>query len=328
MALSLPSRARIAGVIAPLFVAAAVAVAPTAVVLSSTGPLRQRVALTVDGRSWRDVSPPVTGWIDDATFFDARHGWVVSEDCAAGKGKVARTGDGGRTWHAARFGGHSCSAGSEFGLDFADAWHGWIVDVEASGGFARLWRTTDGGRSWRLLLERLPGNGRVRFRTAREGWLGGYNGLYRSRHGGRQWLRIRGFGRDYGRFAPPRFFGGAGITAAVSEHTAAAFRTGDGGRHWQRTLLVPLPRQPWLFDPLSLSSPQPSVCWLTVGGRRWSLLFVTSDGGRSWHERRPLPVDSGPLAAIDGRTAVLPVFRRKHTIVLVTHDGGRSWRPR
>ncbi len=295
--------------------------------MSSGSPDRERIVLTQDGRTWRESEPPRIGWIDDATFIDARHGWVVSEDCARGKGEVARTSDGGRTWRGAPFGGHSCSAGSRFTLDFVDARHGWIVDVEASGGFARLWRTNDGGRSWRLIVRRLPGNGPVRFRTARDGWLGGYGGLYRSRHAGRLWLRIRGFGRGYGGFVPPRFFGRTGVTAAVSEHTAAAFRTSDGGRHWQRTLLARLPREPWLFGPVSLSVPQPGVCWLTVNGQR-SSLYVSTDGGRSWMRRRPLPVDFGSLQAIDAQTAVVPVYRNKHTVVLVTHDGGRTWRPR
>jgi photosystem II stability/assembly factor-like uncharacterized protein len=313
--------------IAPLLVAAAVAAAPTAIVVSNAKPQTERVALTTDGRSWRDVSPPRTGWIDDATFIDASHGWVVSEDSAAAKGRVARTTDGGRTWRSVRFGGHSCSAGSQFLLEFVDARHGWIVDVEASGGFSRLWRTIDGGRTWRVLVERMPGLGPVAFRTRTEGWTGGYDGLYRSRDGGRWWRRVQTVQRGSTGFFPPRFYGRTAVAAAVSTGAPAAFayRTTDGGRHWQRTLQVRLPAEPLIFGPVSLSAPRPGVCWLTVAGSK-SKLYVSVDGGRSW-ARRQLP-SRGRLEAIDARTAVVAVRRAPRDVVLVTHDGGRSWRPR
>jgi hypothetical protein len=52
------------------------------------------------------------------------------------------------------------------------------------------------------------------------------------------------------------------------------------------------------------------------------MLYVSTDGGRSWTRRAPLPIASGELAAIDGRTAVLPVYRDTGTLIVVTHDGG------
>jgi photosystem II stability/assembly factor-like uncharacterized protein len=287
----------------------------------------RHLALTRDGRAWRESSPPHVGWIDDATFIDARHGWVVSEYCVSGRGMVARTVDGGKTWRSAPFGGHSCSTGSTFSLDFVDARHGWIVEYEA-GGFADLWRTTDGGRRWQWLRHRLPGDGAVEFRTPSVGWLGGFDGLYRTHDAGRHWRRALLPGKHFGAFASPQFFGRSAVTAAVGDRTAAAFRTTDGGRHWRRTLLVRLPREPSVFTPVRLSAPERGVCWLTIRGRR-SLLYTTANGGRTWARRPPLPLlPSGPLRAVDRRTAVLPVYRNKRAVVVVTHDGGRTWRRR
>jgi photosystem II stability/assembly factor-like uncharacterized protein len=314
--------------IAPLLVAAAFAGLPTAVVLPNTEPQKGRVALTVDGRSWRDVSPPRVGWIDDATFIDASHGWVVSEDCALAQGRVARTTDGGQTWRSATFVAHSCSAGSQFVLDFIDAHNGWIVDVEGSGGFARLWRTTNAGRTWRLIVERMPGLGPVSFNTPTDGWAGGYDGLYRTRDAGRTWRRVSRPGKGFGAFVSPHFVSRLAITAAVDGRTAAAFRTIDGGRHWRRTLRVSLPSEPSVFEPVQLSTPAPGIYWLTVNGRR-TQVYVSIDGGRTWTRRAALPINRvGPLQAIDAQTAVVAVYRAKHSELLVTHDGGRTWRLR
>jgi photosystem II stability/assembly factor-like uncharacterized protein len=302
-------------------VAQALAVALVAVVVGDG----RHLALTQDGRSWRESSPPHIGWIDDAMFIDARHGWVVSDDCVRAKGAVARTADGGRTWRSVPFTSHSCRAGARFLLDFVDARHGWIVDFR-EGASTRLWGTRDGGRSWRMLVNSLQGAGPVVFRTPRSGWLGGGDGLYRSVAGGRRWRRLPFFGRGYG-FSAPTFFGREGVTAAVIDTSAAAFRSADGGGHWQRTLFVRLPTGPCLFNPVSLSTPRSGVNWLVVNGRR-PLLYVSRDGGRSWNRRLRLPVLAGTLAAIDARTAVLPVYRTRRWVVLVTHDGGRTWRPR
>jgi hypothetical protein len=46
------------------------------------------------------------------------------------------------------------------------------------------------------------------------------------------------------------------VTAAVSNVTAAAFYTRNGGKHWRRTLLVPLPRGTLIFDPVRLERPE------------------------------------------------------------------------
>jgi photosystem II stability/assembly factor-like uncharacterized protein len=303
-------------------VAQALAVALVAVVVGDG----RHLALTRDGRSWRDSSPPHIGWIDDAMFIDARQGWAVSEDCTAGRGMVARTVDGGKTWRSAPFGGHSCSVGSSFSVDFVDARHGWIVENE-SDEFADLWRTTDGGSTWRWLRHRLPGHGPVKFGTSSVGWLGGSDGLYRTRDAGRHWRRVPRLGKRFGAFASPQFVGRSAVTVAVDPSTAAAFRTADGGRHWRRTLLVQLPAEPSIFNPVWLSAPRPGANWLVINGRR-PLLYVSTDGGRSWRRRSRLPLRAGTLEAIDERTAVLPVYRAKGWIVLVTHNGGRTWRRR
>jgi photosystem II stability/assembly factor-like uncharacterized protein len=284
---------------------------------------RTHVVASADGRSWRDVTPPGRKLAaDDATFLDARRGWVVSEDCASAQGEVARTADGGRTWRRTPFTSHTCNAGAGFVLDFVDASVGWVVQLEPTGPFARLYGTHDGGGTWRLVRDRLPDLGEVAFRTRTDGWLGGGSGLYRTTDGGRSWQR-----RIHGEFTAPAFSGRHGVVAALvadgRAYRVEALATADAGRTWRRILLSSRPLRLTRLPGVALSSPSPDVAWI-VAFAGPPLLYRTSDGGRHWSEHRIEIGNLQAVDAIDGKTAVASTLSGDGSL-FTTHNGGVSW---
>jgi photosystem II stability/assembly factor-like uncharacterized protein len=303
---------------------------------------RPRV-VAVAGRTLRDVTPPRTLFqAEDLLFADRRHGWFVSNDCAAGRALVHRTRDGGRSWRATPVRATNCAAGSALALAFADLRHGWLVRTFENAPGAELERTEDGGATWRRVSD-LPQLGRVVFRTARDGWLAradlaGEPSLFRSVDGGRTWTRRRVAPPRRWRQADvlpdlPRFFGRRGVlpvTLSGRHGSAVAFYvTADAGATWRpravqalrfRALLpgIPFPR----YAPTSVVSP--SVWWV-VTRIRPARVRVTTDGGRHWSISAP-PSPARPSSASisgAGRSAWLALGPR----LLASDDLGRSWRP-
>lgn len=108
------------------------------------------VFLTGDSLSWREITPPhMLFQFEDAVFLDSNRGWVVANDCAAGRAFVYRTSDGGRSWRSAAVDGINCAAGSRMNVTFADMKRGWLLGVDANGNPPyRFARTVDGGATW------------------------------------------------------------------------------------------------------------------------------------------------------------------------------------
>jgi photosystem II stability/assembly factor-like uncharacterized protein len=315
-------------------------------VVTSTGS-RTRL-LAGDGRSWRDVTPPhVRFQLEDLVFLDRRHGWLVTNDCAAGRALVDRTSDGGRTWAAAHVRPTNCAAGSALALSFVDQLHGWLVRTFENGPGAELARTVDGGRTWSRARE-LPLLGRVAFRTAREGWLARSDflavpNLFVTTNGGLTWrprkLLLPGGWGDARSFPDvPTFFGASGVLP-VSLFTprrsgVAFYVTSDGGQSWRvqsvrrvgfRTLLrsSPFPR----YVPNAVASPS---TWWVVPRIAVLRVLVTRDAGRHWRRSSPAAVSglaSARIAAAGGTAWLTLRMRSGRTQLLATRDAGRTWRP-
>jgi photosystem II stability/assembly factor-like uncharacterized protein len=292
----------------------------------------QHVFVTRDSRTWRDVTPPrLRSSVIDVVFINARTGWVVTNDCTAGRASVHRTSDGGRTWARTPVKPTNCAAGSRLELSFLDSKHGWLVRIYENGNQTGLDRTVDGGRVW--AHGGVPVKGSVVFRTTRQGFAARPDfrgwGLLLTSDGGRTWRRhalAAPPGWTGAAVAPdrPSFFGRDGVLPAdlvLGKRRAVAFYlTHDGGRTWQagpvRRVGLPITRDsnPFVFY-APVSVPRASTWWLAPTGRT---IAVTTDGGRHWRlERRP---KGTTLTAADGRHAWLSgdgLFR--------TSDGGGSW---
>jgi photosystem II stability/assembly factor-like uncharacterized protein len=328
-------------------IALARVVSPTFGVVATSSDSGTRLLARIDGRGWRDVTPPRAPFQpEDIVFLDRKRGWFVANDCVAGRASVYRTSDGGRTWSSARVDPTNCAAGSALALSFIDGEHGWLVRTVENAPHADLERTNDGGVTW-TKVSGLPFLGRVAFRTPREGWLarshvvGGPN-LLTTRNGGRTWTRrtlVLPPAWQSARAFPdvPKFFGTHGVlpvTLSAPRRSAIAFyTTRDGGRTWAvravqpvgyRTLLLhnPLPR----YVPSGIATVD---VWWAVAGVTRPRVLVTSDGGRHWSASRPGAPTRATFAAITaaGRaSAWLTLRSTRETRLLASSNGGRSWR--
>jgi photosystem II stability/assembly factor-like uncharacterized protein len=281
---------------------------------------------------FRDITPwnmPLE--LDDVEFLDGRTGWLAANDCALGRGLIARTRDGGRSWRGVTTAfSHGCAAGSRLDVAFADPRHGWLVNLQPTGPGASLYRTRDGGRTWQTLRAERSSIRRVVFTSASTGWgtwappPGAGAPLFRSADGGVTWVREEQL--PAGRYELPVFRGPSGVVVAAVRWSVLVYLTGDGGRRW--TPAGRLRFGEMLYEP-SVSSPAAGVWWITAFARRRTFLAVTADGGRSW-TRREVDLPGGAsfaLVATSGRAAWASQGGRLYR----TGDAGRTWtrvRPR
>ena len=289
--------------------------------------------VTRDGSAWRDVTPrgavsPRTGAsIDAVVFSGSDDGWLISSNCASGKGWVYRTHDLGRRWIRHGFHAHTCAAGANFVLDVLDPRTAWMVQNEPTGSLARLYRTRDGGSSWRTVSEHLPGLGSVAFADSTKGWLASRH-LFRTVDGGRNWSRQalpapRGYRGKLRALSRISFFGRNGVVAGEfyrGRDVLAFYRTADTGRHWR--LMSTLPGAgPYVFPQFTISAVSASTIWLLTSGAM-PVANVTTDGGRHW-SRHGLTQPFFAPVALTARVAAASNF---HGLPYITRDGGRTWR--
>lgn len=307
---------------------------------------RPRIFLSDDGHAWQEITPRRILWeLQDVVFSTGVVGWVVANDCAAGKAFVYRTTNGGRTWRSAPVRPTNCSAGSRLDLSFSDNKHGWLLNVFENGNRTPLEHTRDGGKTWTELAASAPLKGRIAFATPRDGWLArsdfaGPQQLYATRNGGRSWRRRlvtvpRGW-RGAQLFPDaPTFFGNRGVlpvSLARGKRTAVAFYvTSDAGKTWQPRATRPIKFALMACKPFARYVPtsvvSPSVWWIAAG-RRHSFIEVTTDAGESWHVSTPsnLPsVISSEISARDARRAWVTTAGLRGALY-ATGNGGRTWR--
>jgi photosystem II stability/assembly factor-like uncharacterized protein len=292
-----------------------------------------KVYVTVDGHSWRQVTPPgavrpgTFRAIDAVAFRGVREGWLIASDCSTGRGSVYRSSDGGRSWKAYAFHAHSCVGGANFSLYVESDKRAWVLQNEPTGPNSRVYRTTDGGRSWRLVSKLATYGGKVAFVSPRNGWLAGQR-LLRTVDGGRSWQiqplpAPRGYQGRLVLLTALRFFGRDGELAGQyggDKPVIGFYRTRDAGRHWH--LLSTLPgSSPATFPQFVLSAVSASTAWLLTAGAK-PAAYVTRDGGRRWSSHQLARRLFAPVA-LSARVAAASDF---HGVPYITRDGGRTWR--
>src|SRR6266496_1651070 len=251
------------------------------------------------GARFDDISPPAARAtrVDDVSFLDRKHGWVVIWNLDTVRVTVYRTNDGGRRWRAASAGSHSQNAGAVDTMQFLTRRLGWLVAQEPTAPSATLFTTGDGGASWHAVVA-LPEVAPVEFDTPTDAWQAGgpfSHALFHSTDGGHSWQRVRVPIPPRERtatvlYGSPAFFAREIVAPVtfVRAHTAelGVYRSTDGGHHWTLvSSLTPAGAQParCLPAPLSTSFATTSAWWVSArpGGR--PVAYLTPDAGRHWH---------------------------------------------
>jgi photosystem II stability/assembly factor-like uncharacterized protein len=331
-------------------------VAVTPVSSPGTIPRPRLLATTSVGGHFDAIGPRLPRFtvIDDVSFLDRDHGWLVGWNVANVGVTVYRTSDGGRTWQGRAVTTHTQNAGAVATVQFLDSKRGWLVSQEPTAPRARLYRSTDGGASWRLVDDRLPEVAPVVFGSAGDAWqAGGLSSrfLFHSVDGGRRWTRAR-LPVPAGERAARRLYGlpvrfGRTILAPVTflhrrAVHVAVYRSVDSGRSWTLAGVLRVSGASASGGscavsafpaPLPVSLASARSWWVGVRGAAGWLAYRTTNAGRSWTSNLVTPAKpprycrrSG-LQAIDSRTAWFTFTAGTSDRELyATDDAGKSWR--
>ncbi len=241
-----PSSASVIGVVR-LVSAGFGVVAASPVASPGTISRAQLLATTSVGGHFTEIGPrlPPLTVIDDVSFLDRDHGWLVGWNVGTVAVTVYRTSDGGRRWQGKVVTTHTQNAGAVATVQFLSPRQGWLVSQEPTAPAARLYSSSDGGASWRLVNDSLPEIAPVTFASAGDAWqAGGFFSrfLFHSVDGGRTWTRARLLVPASERSARavyglPVFFGRTILAPVTFLHRRAAhlavYRSGDLGRSWR-----------------------------------------------------------------------------------------------
>ncbi|HKR32245.1 MAG TPA: hypothetical protein VJT08_17320 [Terriglobales bacterium] len=258
---------------------------PSKMTDAQTGWAAGDLRTTDGGHTWHDVSP--AAFRHDAPaypaglvypggytefFLDGDHAWIARPYTSAKSCfdhiDVFATNDGGRSWVAGSIPvALDGDTQLQMQLDFLNAQQGWLI-VRGNGGSLRddfLYGTQDAGRSWQL-ISRLPSGGipcPIQFSSPTVGWTDACGD-----------------------------FQSAGPTFQMTV-------TRDGGRSWSAQQLPLPPGGCPCSEPIDLSFVNPSTAAFLVDGYTGVFLYLTSDGGSSWHVDKAFPGSSLQAAALD-----------------------------
>ena len=309
-----------------------------------SGVIRPGALLVTDsaGRTTRHIGPrlPRSSRIDDATFLDRRHGWLVSWNLDDVGVSVYRTSDGGGRWKHVAVTAHSMAAGSVATIQFLDPKHGWLVNQQPTAPDASLYASTDGGASWRLVrreLEIAP----VRFTSLSDAWQAGgpfARSVYHSADGGHTWKKVRlPVPRGRAVYDLPVVFGHL-VLAPVSllrrgGGELVVYASENDGRTWTLAGRLNV-ADGTRAGPPSVSIATPRAWWVAVYRSGGWHAFSTTNAGRTWRSgqitrvRAPAPGAVAPsIQAVDAGTAWFRfTVGERDGRLYGTEDGGRHWR--
>jgi photosystem II stability/assembly factor-like uncharacterized protein len=301
----------------------------------------KRIARSIDaGRTWRDVTPALSG-VPTIFALDDQAAWAALSDDQAHSYAVYRTVDGGQSWQRSdgRF------VGVRIGeLSFVDRSHGWMVigRGSAAGSSAlAIMRSTDGGASWTQAAATddpvsAPPFGGISFNCGKSSLgfgsetvgilpttcAGGKPIVYRSTDGGSNWSQVGLTNAVVGKSVPydlrsPIWLTPQDVLIAGTYHVTPAtgpslFASHDAGATWRTT---PLPGVG------AIDFESPSSGWL-LGNP----VEATRDGGSTWHPIGRAP----PFAAQNFQLQLLGrgiAIAFDYQAAYRTDDGAMNWHP-
>ncbi len=313
------------------------------------------LATTSAGGRFSEIGPRLPGStvIDDVSFLDRDHGWLVGWSVDNVAVTVYRTHNGGRSWQGRVVTGHTQNAGAVATVQFLSPRLGWLVSQEPTAPRARLYASSDGGASWRLVNSSLPEVAPVVFAGADEAWQAGgvfSRFLFHSVDGGRRWRRVRlpvpaSERSARALYGLPVFFGRTILAPVTFLHRRAVhlavYLSDDQGLDWKLagTLKVAGGTAAGgncavaaLAAPLPISLATARSWWVGVFRAGGWFAYRTANAGRSWQSNlvahaKPSPYcPSSELQASDSRTAwfTFPAGTRDRELY-TTSDAGIHW---
>ena len=300
---------------------------------------------------------PVNQPIISIHMIDVNAGWAITTlilPQGSPTSQVLRTTDGGANFQDVTSKQHAPLAG-ELAADFLDASTAWLAVAQTTKTLLVL-RTSDGGQTWQpatiqgqvspVLVGNFLGS-QMTFINAQDGWIEGQFGvasgseavvIYRTTDGGRTWTKVSSAGPDVDPNAPGilPFSGDKSGLSFVDASTGWAtgtepansfswlYVTHDAGRTWQhQTLPIPagiLPAQVET-DPPTFFTAHEGILPVRLVTEQGTLLYlyVTHDGGTTWHSSIPLPADLPDFLDVN-----LGWVTDRHTLY-ATRDGGQHW---
>ena len=285
--------------------------------------------------------PPIDMPLTSPTFIDPQHGWVVGDDCAAGKAWLYRTATAGATWRRSPIPTPSCNAGAGQTPTFISPDQGWLTHLEPTGGAGTLSRSSDAGATWTKPGD-LPTVGTVTFSDSLHGWLtestyGNSGNIYRTFDGGAHWQRVHPSLPTCctawnATFISPSFSspmdGVLPIELGSKHRRKVVFdTTSDGGATWSVTSAMPAPRLAgegrYQATPASVGGP--TDWWFAAGNP--ARIFVTTNAGATWLvHRAPRHLAVSSVDATGSGDAFLVGGHHRRAELFATQNGGKSWR--
>ncbi len=290
-------------------------------------------------------------------MIDVNTGWVVTTLISlqgSPTSQVWRTTDGGANFQDVTPKQRTPLEGS-IDADFLDASMAWLAVAQSTKTLVVL-RTSDGGQTWQQATVQsqtspvLVGNflgSQITFINKEDGWIEGHFGvasgseavvIYHTTDEGRTWTKVSSASPDIDPNAPGilPFSGDKSGLGFVDASTGWAtgtepangfswlYVTHDAGRTWQhQTLPIPagiLPAQVET-DPPTFFTAHEGILPVRLVTEQGTLLYlyVTHDGGTTWHSSTPLPADLPDFLDVN-----LGWVTDLHT-VYATRDGGQHW---
>ena len=238
-------------------------------------------------------------------MIDASTGWVLTGQA------VLRTTDGGVHWKNVTPAGTTLTQGSI--ADFGTASMASTATPQPDGANIQILHTVDGGQTWQQATIQMPFPRQISFIDPLHGWV----------------------------LAAVRPPGGAAEPVGV-------FRTTDGGKTWANVATVlfadstPPGRLPYGGQKSGMRFLDASTGWVTgtVSSSNLAWLYVTHDGGSTWHQQSLLMPPGVPTSQLlllsptffSPVNGFLPVIFSNvntdseiATAIYATHDGGKTW---
>jgi photosystem II stability/assembly factor-like uncharacterized protein len=235
----------------------------------------------------------------DIAFTDAKHGAM-----AMSNGTIETTSDGGQSWSRKDF-GTSGGLALPVALQFVSPNEAWLLTD------GHLAHTPDAGATWTVpaLPASMTSLASMHWVDATNGWAANYDlgGLFVTVNGGVSWQPM----------SLPDNSGSVTSMAFESPKTGVvvagwqAFRTTDGGAHWQ-----PIPASQGAMRVIRTDA---HTFWLLCG----SSVGRSTDDGATWKMHAlPSTMSYPDLSASDSQHAMLATGEN---MLLVTADGGNTW---